>query len=647
MCGIAGYIDFNSGSNDQILHKMLDTLMHRGPDDAGTAVWQTPFGSIGIGQRRLSIIDLSQGGHQPMHFGELSIVFNGEIYNYKEIKSDLEKKGHQFVSNSDTEVILHAYSEWGKQMTQRLIGMFAIVLYDHKRQEILFIRDRAGIKPLYVYSHNGLVLFASELKAFHQHPDFHKEIDLKALESFMHLGYIPTPSCIFQHCSKLLAGHIQYLQLEDRQFKFQQFWNIFSFYHAPKTKLNYQEAKEELHTLLKSACEYRMISDVPVGVFLSGGYDSTAITALLQAQRNTRLKTFTIGFEEGNNEAPFASQTAKYLGTDHTEYICRTKEAQEIIPLLPHHYDEPFGDSSAIPTMLVSKVARQQVTVALSADAGDELFAGYSSYQKLTQFQNRLNGVPANLKQPLSWLLQLAYQVTPVKYSSMKHKLFGVGQSLNKDPFLQAYLLHHFSGQTPQHIIKRCLKQNALFENKEKLGIMDLVSFKEEIDPVLATDYSKYLMDDILTKVDRATMSVSLEGREPLVDHRLAEFAASLPLEFKTFENRPKSILKDIVHEYIPQSMMDRPKTGFSLPINNWLRTELSFLLDDYLNKSALSKPGCWNVQYCSKLVQQFKASQLHFTPVIWYLLMFQMWYFTWMENQKEPFSSFNKMNQS
>ena len=622
---------------------MLETLTHRGPDDSGTAFWKTPYCSIGMGQKRLSIIDLSHGGHQPMYFEDLAIVFNGEIYNYEEIKSDLEKKGHHFNSNSDTEVILHAYQEWGEYMTERLIGMFAIVLYDQKQQEVLFIRDRAGIKPLYLYNENGLVLFASELKAFHQHPGFRKELNLNALESYMRLGYVPTPSCIFKNCSKVKAGHILNLRLSDRQIRSRQFWNIISFYQAPKTNMDYHEAKEELHSLLKSACEYRMVADVPVGVFLSGGYDSTAVTAILQAQRSTRLKTFTIGFEEGNNEAPFAAETAKYLGTDHTEYICRSKEAQEIIPSLPYHYDEPFGDSSAIPTMLVSKLARQQVTVALSADAGDELFAGYSSYQNLAQFQNQLNRVPNGLKKHASWFLELAYHATPSRYSALKHKFFGVSQSLNRDPFIQAYLLHFYSGQTPQHIIKQCFKQVSAFEIKESIGLMDFRTFRDEIDPVLAKDYTGYLMDDILTKVDRATMSVSLEGREPLVDHRLAEFAVSLPIEFKHFDNRPKRILKDIVHKYVPSKMMDRPKTGFSLPIYTWLRTELSFLLEEYLNESALSKPGCWNVPFCTKLITQFKANQLHYSPFIWYLLMFQMWYFTWMKHQEEPPSTIYK----
>lgn len=633
MCGIAGYIDFNRQTSEETLSRMLDSLVHRGPDDSGTAFWNLNNVSIGLGQKRLSIIDLSEGGHQPMHFLKFSIVFNGEIYNYQEIKTELEGMGHSFQTSSDTEVILHAYSEWGDRAIEKLIGMFAIVLLDREKQELSFIRDRAGVKPLFIYWKNGLLLFGSELKAFHPHPDFTKEIDPLSLQKFMRHGYVPSPHCIFKHAFKVEAGEIQKLSLGVRQLSKRRFWEIRPFYLEPKRNISYKEAKAELHDLLKSACEYRMVADVPVGVFLSGGYDSTAVTAILQAQRSTRLKTFTIGFEEGNNEAPFARQTAGHLGTDHTEYFCRTKEAQEIIPSLPYFYDEPFGDSSAIPTILVSRLARKEVTVALSADAGDEVFAGYGSYNRLMEFHKQLNRVSPSLKKPVSSLLQFAYQSILDDSSSLKHKVYGVQKALNRDSNAQAFYLHRYGAQTPQHMLRKCFAGDMRVE-ENWATMADLSSFAETLDAALTMDYSEYLKDDILTKVDRATMSVSLEGREPLVDHRLAEFAARLPMAYKNDGKQAKRILKDIVHEYIPASMMERPKTGFSLPIYKWLRSDLAFLLEEYLTEEALSRTGCWNVAYCVEQVKRFKNNQLHYTPFIWYLLMFQMWYFQWMENK-------------
>jgi asparagine synthase (glutamine-hydrolysing) len=628
MCGITGYIDFNKRTNPDIIGKMVQTMLHRGPDDFGAENYDSPFASLGFGQARLSIIDLSAAGHQPMHFQHLSIVFNGEIYNYKEIKIELENIGHSFVSSSDTEVILHAFYEWGHQAIHKLIGMFAFCIYDKIKAEITLIRDRAGVKPLYYYHNNGLFLFGSELKALMMHPAFEKLIEPQVMPLYLQYGYIPAPYSIFKNCNKLEPGNLLNLNLKDKSIKTTDYWNVSSFYTKPKFKISYLDAKEELHKLLKSALNYRMVADVPVGVFLSGGYDSNAVAAILQSQQTEKLKTFTIGFEEGNNEAPFAKETAKYIGTDHTEFICTTKKAQNIIPELPLYYDEPFGDSSAIPTMLVSEIAKKRVSVALSADAGDEVFCGYQSYALLNKDLSYLNLLPAFSKPFIKRAGMSLAGFLPINESN-KHKSHSFFKALDKDKLEQSRELFQLKNEKPLSYL------NNFFRNKIQSFPspyqIDTTGFHCSTDVAMAIDYNAYLQNDILTKVDRATMSVSLEGREPLLDHRLLEFAAQLPVAFKYDGISQKRILKDIVHEYIPKEMMDRPKTGFSLPIYDWLRKDLSYLVDEYLSKEALKWSGLFNEDFISLEVMKFRTNKLHYVPLIWYLLMFQMWYKKWM----------------
>jgi asparagine synthase (glutamine-hydrolysing) len=626
MCGIIGFIDFNKRSKEVDLTRMIATLNHRGPDDFGAQLREFSDCTVGLAQARLSIIDLSTGGHQPMNFEEFSIVFNGEIYNYKEIKLELSKLGHLFVSESDTEMILHAYQEWGVNCVDRFIGMFAIAIYDAVIDKLILIRDRAGVKPLYVYWDQKILLFSSELKAFHEHPDFEKEIDKEGLFKYMQLGYIPTPNSIFKNVYKVKAGSYEIWDLTNKKRSETTYWDVRTFYKLPKLEIPYEEAKKQLHSLLKSAFNYRMVSDVPVGVFLSGGYDSTAVAAILQSTSTERLKTFTIGFEEGNNEAPFAKETAELLGTDHTEYICTTKEAQEIIPDLPYFYDEPFGDSSAIPTILVSRMAKEKVTVALSADGGDEVFGGYGRYDVLEEHTGKLEKIPFSLRNVVASMSGIVRSV--VRNSSLNHKLAGVEFGLDKDDEKQMANLYLEMVQTPRIVLENCF--DSVMKKEFTQNIIHPEGFSHKMDPILAWDYKMYLQDDILAKVDRAAMSVSLEGREPLVDHRIVEFAARLPMEYKRHLGTGKRILKDIVHEYIPKKVLDRPKAGFSLPIYDWLRGDLSYLIDDYLNEEALKLSGIWDVKYCLNQVILFKKRKLHYSPFIWYLLMFQMWYKKW-----------------
>lgn len=630
MCGIAGYLDFKKQTSEDIIHKMVQTLHHRGPDDNGAEHHDSSSALIGMGMARLSIIDLTLSGHQPMHHKMFSVIYNGEIYNYKEIRVKLEKLGHHFRSNSDTEVILHAYEYWGTEFVHQFIGMFVIAIYDREKQQFLIFRDRAGVKPIYYYWSKGLFLFASELKSFYVHPDFVKSICKNALALFFDLGYIPAPHTIFDNTYKIEAGKFLVIDLKVKKLSIYTYWDLNTHYRKAKFEFCYEEAKERLNDLLISAYNYRMVADVPVGIFLSGGYDSTSVAAILQMNRTEKLKTFTIGFEQGNNEAPYARSIARFLGTQHTELVCTTKEAQEIIPELPYNFDEPFADSSAIPTILVSRLARKQVTVSLSADAGDEVFAGYLDYVMLIKAMKQLNYVPSTLKSVSGLLLHILSGIVCESSPALKHKLHSIAHAINANRFIQAKELFRYSKSLPEFYA-----ESLFLENSKKLPTkfdFNFSGYANEIETILAIDYQMYLQDDILTKVDRATMSVSLEGREPLLDHRIIEFAAQLPVDYKLSSTTGKHILKDIVHKYVPKELLDRPKAGFSLPIYYWLRDDLIYLVDEFLCEKAIAESGFLNAKFVAKLVGLFKMNKLYYKTIIWKLLMFQMWYFRWMK---------------
>lgn len=628
MCGICGFIDFELTSDKVLLDLMTSTLHHRGPDDNGSEIYIQNNLVIGLGQTRLAIIDLSPLGHQPMEFENYSIIFNGEIYNFKELKKDLELLGHDFKSNSDTEVILHSYKEWGIDCVSKFIGMFIFVIFDKVANVITVFRDRAGVKPFYYYWNEDLFLFSSELKSFHKHPKFSKKINIASVQQYMDFGYIPSPNCIFENCHKLEPGHILNLNLNTKEIKLTKYWDVTDYYKQPILDISYEDAKVEVEKLLKSACECRMVSDVPVGVFLSGGFDSTAVAALLQKDRKERLKTFTIGFEEGNNEAPYAKDIAEHLGTSHTEYYCTIKEAQDIIPELPYFYDEPFGDSSAIPTILVSKMAKKDVTVALSADAGDEIFAGYTIYRTFLKDLSLIERIPKGFRKVTGKLIMLATFFIPKKKQRLKRKLTTLSCVLN----VGANITHQELYRTYfklSNTIKEALFKNPL-ENRTTKFDFDFSKFKKDLSIPMAIDYSMYLESDILTKVDRATMSVSLEGREPFLDHRIIEYVAQLPMNFK-YGQTQKRILRDIVYQYIPKELMDRPKTGFSIPIYKWLKADLRYLIEENLDSTSIEEAGIFKVSSVEKIKIQFFKDQLDDLTIIWKLLQFQMWYKKWM----------------
>jgi len=636
MCGISGLIDYKRNSSEKILIECTNTLSHRGPDGYGYDFTENEFCQIGLGHRRLSILDLSEAGAQPMHYKHLSITYNGEIYNYAEIRQELIQQGHQFHSGSDTEVILHAYEEWGADMVSRFFGMFAFAIYDRRNQELICFRDRSGIKPFYYYQNDGLFLFASELKAFHKHPEFKKEINPQSVHQFFQYGYVLAPLSIFKHTCKLEPGHYLKIDLKTKHIQNECYWNVYDYYNKPKLDIGYNEATAHIEELLISSCKYRMISDVPVGVFLSGGYDSTAVTALLQANQKETLNTFTIGFyEEDHNEAAYAKRIAKHLGTNHTEYYCTIKDALEILPNIPYFCDEPFGDSSIIPTTLVSQLARKQVTVALSADAGDEIFAGYLKYPISLNFKKLIDFIPSPLRPLTGNMLKL----TPngfLKFISrnpavdMKKERLAdlfIQKNVSSLELMDQFLSQVFTSKQLKNVFNNLPERAVSNFDTHHLLRQDL----GEIDSMLAIDYKTYLADDILVKVDRAGMSVSLEGREPLLDHRIIEFAARLPEHYKMKGNNKKIILKDIVHKYVPKEMIERPKMGFGVPVFSWLRNELRHFSDEYFQESAFNH-GFFKPEAVQRIISQFYKGDKNYNNPFWYLLMFQMWYQKWMK---------------
>jgi len=617
MCGIVGVIDYNQSSSKRVLKKMTDTLYHRGPDDSGYEFFEEEEYQLGFGHRRLSIQDqdLSTHGHQPMSYGDLSIIYNGEVYNFKEIREELEILGYTFFSNSDTEVILKAFHQWGIKSVDKFRGMFAFSIYDKEKDKIYIFRDRVGVKPLYYYQKDGLFLYASELKAFYSHPKFKKSINKKALSLYLQLGYIQAPYTIFKDTYKLEPAHYLIYDLTLNLVEIKKYWDIVNFYNR-KIDISYESAKKNLEQILVDSFLLRMVSDVPVGTFLSGGVDSSIVTAILQKNSNIPINTFTIGFEEEEyNEAPYAKNIAKYLGTNHTEHYCSKQDAINIIPTLPELYDEPFGDSSAIPTTLVSQVAKNKVTVVLSGDGGDELFSGYSSYALFDERYKKIDNIPFKL------LLKNILNYISDPYIKV--------QGYNEKYYLKYLKLKN----SLEHInISNMFKvSNSVFTKYEVKKILNgYYFFKEDIEyeefhnleKMMISDFKGYLADDILVKVDRASMSISLESREPLLDNKIIEFTSMLPIEYK----QNKRILKDILSNYIPRELFERKKTGFGIPINSWLRGELRYLLDIYLDSNFIEKQNIFNREYIQDLKSLFLNNKNN-DRKIWTILMFQMWY--------------------
>jgi asparagine synthase (glutamine-hydrolysing) len=634
MCGITGLIDFSTRSTEAMLAAMTEALNHRGPDDRGLRIWNHSHSIVGLGHRRLSIIDLSSGGHQPMTFRNLSVVYNGEIYNFAELKKQLETAGYGFDTHCDTEVLLKAFHLWGPDCVHKFIGMFAFAIYDEMLEKVYLCRDRAGVKPLYYFEKNDIILFASEIKSLFKHPFFNKKINLSSLSLYLRLGYIPAPYSIFQNTWKVLPGHYYCIDIPKKNIVRTKYWDVLDAYNKPKLHIAEEEALAELDRILISACSYRLVSDVPVGVFLSGGYDSSMVTAILQRESMKKIKTFTIGFHEAAfNEAHYARKVAQHIGTDHSEYFCTQKEALEIIPMLSWMYDEPFGDSSAIPTTLVARLARKDVTVALSADAGDETFAGYGKYAK-TLFLYRLAKSLPKKARSLIYSVMGSIDPNTIPIFNKKYNFETRYEKLKEiintnDPVTAMQIASlYFEQKESDSLLSGQEDMNIpTFFDDDKL----ISSENEDLDHLLAIDYKTYLVDDILVKVDRATMSVSLEGREPLLDHRIIEFVARLPSNLKQRNGQTKYLLRKLVHSYIPEPIMNRPKMGFGVPIIKWFKEELLDYLNNYINHERLTKIGIINADAAVNLKNAYLSGKKENEQKLWILLMFEMWYERWM----------------
>lgn len=632
MCGIIGFVDFSKRTGEAILRRMTDTLSHRGPDQSGYSFYKTDQANIGLGHRRLSILDLSPLARQPMAFEDLEIVYNGEVYNFREIKKDLEKEGYKFTSNSDTEVVLKAFHRWEISAVHKFRGMFAFAIYDKKDQKLILCRDRLGVKPLYWYYKDGLFMFASELKAFHQHPGFEKKLNIQALSLYLQYGYITSPHSIFENTYKLKPGHFLII---DRKGNIEEiaYWKVEDYFSEKIQKINEEELAQELEERLKDSFKLRLVSDVPVGVFLSGGVDSSTVTALLQREISKPLKTFTIGFyEKDYNEANYAKEIAKYLGTEHMELYCTPKEAFEIIPKLPEIYDEPFGDSSAIPTYLVSKFARSHVKVALSADGGDEQFCGYTRYWTV----KKLTSLTSNF--PRKALYHMLSRISPDKATQVYNLLKPLLPKWTnfRDKYikllnvLKAHDVSDLYDLSNKYFLPQELKEIGLSTIIEKqLSISN--NNQSPLDYMMLYDLKTYLTDDILVKVDRASMSVSLEAREPFLDHKIVEFTSRLPVDVKYNNGVSKYLLRKVLYKYVPRDLIDRPKMGFGVPIYEWFKNDLKELYCEYLKEERIKKAGIFNHQYVKTLLDGYFNNKGVNHNKLWLLFVFELWREKWM----------------
>ncbi len=586
MCGIAGFVAASpiaGGDGEAIAERMAASLSHRGPDDQG--IWRDDEAGAALVHRRLSIIDLSPAGHQPMVSadGRFVISYNGEVYSYQPIAAELAAGGHKFRGHSDTEVMVESFAVNGIEPTlKRLIGMFAIALWDRRERTLMLIRDRLGIKPLYWAKFGNLFLFGSELKALRAHPGWTARIDSSAVAAFMRHNYIPAPHTIYEGVHKLEPGVVLTLPWQGEP-RISRFWDARAVARDGMQRPlegGDVELTEQLETLLQDAVGRRMIADVPLGAFLSGGIDSSTVVALMQAARSGKVRTFSIGFDiAGYNEAPQAAAVARHLQTEHTELTVTSSQALDVIPKLPEWYDEPFADSSQIPTYLVSAMTRRHVTVALSGDGGDELFAGYNRYQLTQRFWGALSLLPRALRQgaaaaltavsPDRWTLLLAAlpaRLRPPQVGDKIHKAADVLRLDGPDAIYRRLVSHW----EPAEIMPQAREPQSLLNDpaltKEFPDLMARMQF---------LDLVTYLPDDILTKVDRASMAVALEARVPLLDHRVVEFCWRLPRHAKVRGNTSKWLLRQVLYRHVPPALIERPKMGFSIPLGEWLRGPL------------------------------------------------------------------------
>jgi asparagine synthase (glutamine-hydrolysing) len=638
VCGIAGFLDPSAASSaaeaTARVEAMNCAIAHRGPDDSGTFVDATA--GIALGHRRLSIIDLSPLGHQPMTSadGRYVITYNGEVYNFAELRAELDALGHKFRGGSDTEVMLAAFVAWGiERAVTRFVGMFAAGVWDRQTRTLHLIRDRIGVKPLYWCRHRGVLLFGSELKALMAHPAWRAEIDVEAAAGFLRYSYVPTPATIFRDVHKLAPGTILTVR-EAEAPRIASYWRLRDGVDdgARHPFTDEREAADELERILRDSVRGRMIADVPLGAFLSGGIDSSTVVALMQAQSTRKVRTFSIGFREpGYDEAQHAKAVAAHLGTDHTELYVSARQAIDVVPHLPEWFDEPFADSSQIPTYLVSAMTRKHVTVALSGDGGDELFAGYPRYRIVDKLWRRLGMAPRGLRGALGAALSKVPQ-------PLFDRLFALAPQRLR-PLNGGSKVHRLSAILSEPTVDALyIELAAIWAHERRLVPSSTGACRLRPEPCLASavpdpvsrmqyyDTLTYLPDDIMTKVDRCSMAVALEAREPMLDHRLVEFVWKLPPRFKSDDRQSKRLLRKVLYRYVPPALVERPKMGFSIPLAAWLRGELRPWADDLLSPARLAGDGIFAAAEVRELWDQHQAGSANRENVLWNVLMFQAW---------------------
>jgi asparagine synthase (glutamine-hydrolysing) len=649
MCGISGFWggNFRNEQGFDVLRQMGASIKSRGPDDSG--VWFDSGARVGLSHRRLSIVDLSAAGNQPMvsASGRYVIVFNGEIYNHLELRTDLAIVSNgldTWRGHSDTETLLACLQAWGLEQTlQRAVGMFALALWDRELRTLAFARDRLGEKPLYYGIQGGVLLFASELKALRVHPAFSAEVDRGALSLYLRHNCVPSPYSIYKDIFKLAPG--TFMQVDETAIEQgrlpepQTYWSFHDVVTRGMTNPfagNAEDAINELERVLKHSVKQQLVSDVPLGAFLSGGVDSSTIVSLMQVQSRNPVKTFTVGFhEEGFNEAEHAKSVASYLGTEHTELYVTSQQALEVIPRLPVVYDEPFADPSQIPTYLVANLARQHVTVSLSGDAGDELFGGYNRYLVTRSIWNKLSALPRPVQRLLSAMLTApSPQSWNSIYSTFKSLLPASAHMAQPGDKLHK-LADIFSATTPQEIYERLVSHwkspaDVVHGGHEPLSLLRRrESWPNTADLehwMMALDTITYLPDDILVKVDRAAMGVSLETRVPMLDHRVVELAWRIPLGMKIRDGQGKWLLRQVLYRYLPRELIERPKMGFGVPIDSWLRGPLRDWAENLLDESRLRREGFFEPGPIRHKWREHLSGQRNWQYHLWNVLMFQAW---------------------
>ena len=621
MCGICGVVSFqpNIPVDQSVLKRMNDSMRHRGPDDEG--YYQDAQASLAM--RRLSIIDLHTG-QQPLsnETGDVWVVYNGEIYNFKDVRAELERRGHTFKTQTDTEIIVHAYEEYGDECVKHFNGMFAISLWDARKRRLFLARDRVGIKPLYYWADQTKLVFASELKALILHPDVPRQTNLAALDLFLTLEYIPAPHTIYAGIFKLLPGHT--LTVEHGDLKIRQYWDV---PYQPVSQSE-SECAEALSALINEATRIRLMSDVPLGAFLSGGIDSSTIVGYMRQNMSEPVETFSIGFEDDTyDEVPYANAVAKHFGTKHHVEVLKPDIASLVEQLVPH-LDEPFADTSIFPTYLVSKLASQKVKVVLSGDGGDELFAGYDTYiaERLNRYYGRLPGALRQRVLPkfAGWL-----PPQPAK-KGLINKIKRMVEGGALDPSLQHTRWMMFLNSAEKHSLYRSDLRSTL--NDELTadyfgGYFEKANRFDHLAQQQYVDLKTYLADDILTKVDRMSMAVSIEARVPLLDYHIVEFAMNLPPHMKLNGSRTKAILRNAVKHLVPDLVLEKPKQGFSIPMKHWLRTSLKPMMLDLLSKDTLNTHGYFDHQVVSKWIQEHLDERANHSHRLWSLMVFEIWH--------------------